>query len=143
MATINEILADKGHEVWSVAPDDSVYHALEQLADKGIGALCVVDADGQLVGFFSERDYARKVILKGKDSVNTPVAEIMARELVTVTPETTVDECMNLMTDHKIRHLPVLDDGSLVGLVSIGDLVKHIIASQEQTISQLEQYIIS
>ncbi len=143
MTAINEILNNKGHKVWSVRPDDSVYHALEQLAEKGIGALCVVDDAGQLVGFFSERDYARKVILKGKDSVNTPVADIMATELVTVTPETSVDECMNLMTDHKIRHLPVLENGQLVGLVSIGDLVKHIIAQQEQTISQLEQYIIS
>ena len=143
MTAINEILNNKGHKVWSVRPDDSVYHALEQLAEKGIGALCVVDDAGQLVGFFSERDYARKVILKGKDSVNTPVADIMATELVTVTPDTGVDECMNLMTDHKIRHLPVLDNGQLVGLVSIGDLVKHIIAHQEQTISQLEQYIIS
>ncbi len=143
MTAINEILNNKGHKVWSVRPDDSVYHALEKLAEKGIGALCVVNDAGQLVGFFSERDYARKVILKGKDSVNTPVADIMATELVTVTPDTGVDECMNLMTDHKIRHLPVLDNGQLVGLVSIGDLVKHIIAHQEQTISQLEQYIIS
>jgi len=143
MTAIKEILDNKGHAVWSVKPSDSVYHALEQLAEKGIGALCVVDDSGQLAGFFSERDYARKVILKGKDSVNTPVAEIMATELVTVTPETSVDECMNLMTDNKIRHLPVLENGNLVGLVSIGDLVKHIIAHQEQTISQLEQYIIS
>lgn len=143
MATIQEILMEKGHAVWSVKPDDSVYRALEELADKGIGALCVVDDSGQLVGFLSERDYARKVILKGKDSVNTPVRDIMATGLVTVTPATTVDECMNLMTDNKIRHLPVLEDGRLVGLVSIGDLVKHIIARQEQTISQLEQYIIS
>jgi len=143
MTAIKEILDNKGHAVWSVKPSDSVYHALEQLAEKGIGALCVVDDSGQLAGFFSERDYARKVILKGKDSVNTPVAEIMATELVTVTPETSVDECMNLMTDNKIRHLPVLENENLVGLVSIGDLVKHIIAHQEQTISQLEQYIIS
>ncbi len=143
MGTIQEILLEKGGQVWSVKPGDSVYHALEQLADKGIGALCVVDDNGKLVGFFSERDYARKVILKGKDSVHTPVRDIMVTDLVTVSPETTVEACMNLMTDHKIRHLPVLKGDQLVGLVSIGDLVKHIIASQEQTISQLEQYIIS
>ncbi len=143
MGLIQEILRSKGNEVWSVKPEDSVYRALEKLADKDIGALCVVDDTGRLVGFFSERDYARKVILKGKDSVNTSVSDIMATKLVTVTPDTSVDACMNLMTDHKIRHLPVLDGDRLVGLVSIGDLVKHIIASQKQTISQLEQYITS
>ncbi len=142
MMTIDELLRTKEiKEVWSVAPNTAVYEALQEMAKKDIGAVLVVERD-ELVGIFSERDYARKIILKGKSSLDTPVREVMTAEIVTITPEYTVEQCMTLMTDHHIRHLPVLQKGRLVGLVSIGDIVKAIITGQAKVINSLENYII-
>ena len=140
MISIRQLLERKGSEVWSTSPDSSVYEALQLLAEKDVGALLVLQ-DGELVGVVSERDYARKVILHGKTSMKTPVKEIMTEDVITVGPGSTVEEAMALMTDKHIRHLPVLEGESIVGVVSIGDLVKAIIADQEFTIGQLENYI--
>jgi len=138
--TIGSILRHKGHEVWSVEANATVYEAIALMAEKGVGAVLVV-SEGGLVGIVSERDYARKVILQGRSSKATRVRKIMTSDLVTVAPDNTVDECMRIMTHHRIRHLPVLDHGKLVGVVSIGDLVKAIIADQAHTIDQLHTYI--
>lgn len=140
MISIRQLLERKGSEVWSTSPDSSVYEALQLLAEKDVGALLVLQ-DGELVGVVSERDYARKVVLRGITSMKTPVKEIMTEDVITVGPGSTVEEAMALMTDKHIRHLPVLEGESIVGVVSIGDLVKAIIADQEFTIGQLENYI--
>ena len=140
MKTVKQILDEKGHSTWSVAPGSLVYDALQLMADKGIGALLVVEG-GRLVGVISERDYARKVILKGKSSLDTPVKEIMTRDVVWVRPEQTVEECMALVTEKRVRHLPVLVDDQVVGVISIGDLVKAVIDEKDFTIKQLESYI--
>lgn len=140
MRQVKHLLESKGHDVTTARPDDSVLSALQKMADKGIGALLIIDEE-RPVGLMSERDYARKVILKSRHSANTPVAEIMSTELVTVTPDATVSECMQLCTRKRMRHLPVIENGKLVGLVSIGDLVKAVIDDQSQEIEQLQNYI--
>ena len=141
MAKLSDLLAKKGHEVWSIGPASSVYQAIEMMALKGVGALTVLSDSGQLTGIISERDYARKVILRGKSSKETSVAEIMTRDVVYVHEDFSIEECMALMTAKRIRHLPVLTDGTLTGMISVGDLVKSIIDEQSFVISQLERYI--
>jgi len=141
MNTVRQLLQAKGHDIWAISPDATVLDALKLMADKNIGAVLVID-HGNLVGILSERDYARKVILKGKSSKDTPVREIMTDKVVCVRPDQTVEECMALMTGKHIRHLPVLEDGQLVGVISIGDAVKAIIANQAFTIESLEKYIL-
>ena len=138
--TVGKILGYKGHHVWSVNPEESVFQAISLMADKGIGALVVI-ADDRLVGIISERDYARKVVLQGKSSKDTPVTEIMTSPVRYVTPQETVDECMRIMTANRVRHLPVVEDEKVVGMVSIGDLVNWIISAQADTINQLYSYI--
>lgn len=137
---VGHILQDKGSETWCVVPDASVYEALEIMADKNVGALVVVE-HGSIVGILSERDYARKVILAGFGSKEMSVAEIMTPDPVTVGPDASVTECMELMTDNRFRHLPVVVDGELVGVISIGDVVLAVIAEQRFLIAQLESYI--
>ncbi len=136
------ILKRKGSEVYSISPHASVYQALEKLAEKNLGALVVMDGS-DLVGILSERDYVRKVILKGYSSKQLKVSEIMSSPALTVNPETPIDECMQRMTDKRCRHLPVVEGGKLVGVVSIGDLVNWIITAQDETIHHLEDYITS
>ena len=138
--TIESVIKSKGGAVWHVMPGDSVYHAVEQMAEKGIGALLVM-SEGKLAGILSERDYARKVVLKGRSSRETTVAEIMTSPVVYVSPRMAVDECMALMTQHRIRHLPVVEDNKVMAVVSIGDIVKWIVSKQEQTIHEMESYI--
>ena len=138
--TINEILSHKGTNVWSISPDATVYAALQTMADKNVGALLVTEG-GKLVGIITERDYSRKVVLKGKSSKETAVREILSGNVVHVSPAHTVEDCMRLMTDHRVRHLPVLDRDKIVGVVSIGDLVNWIISAQTATIQQLQTYI--
>jgi CBS domain-containing protein len=138
--TVNDILDHKRTEVWSVAPDTTVYQAIQLMADKNIGALPVLD-DNRMVGIISERDYTRKVILKGRASRDTPVRDIMTRDPVLAVPGDTIVECMRMMTEHKVRHLPVMDGSTMLGIVSIGDLVNWIISAQTVAIDQLEKYI--
>jgi CBS domain-containing protein len=133
-------LRQKGSEIYSISPDNTVYEALEKMAEKDIGALVVIKG-ADLVGIFTERDYARQVVLKGRFSRETKVHEVMSSPVKTVSSKNTVDECMQLMTSGRYRHLPVVDENTVVGVVSIGDLVKHIISVQDFTINQLEDYI--
>lgn len=142
MATVRQVLEEKGRTVWTIGPDASVYDAVALMAEKEIGALPVVQ-DGRLVGLISERDYARKVILRGRASKDTPVRDIMTARVVYARPDQTIEECMAVITDQRVRHLPVLENGRLIGLISIGDLVKAIIAEQQFIIDQLVQYIAS
>ncbi len=142
MKNVTHLLARKSPIVWTITTDSSVLDAIKLMAEKEIGALLVTDST-KLVGIVSERDYARKVILKGKESRNTSVADIMTGNVVTVGPAESIEQCMALMTKHKIRHLPVLEGGRITGVLSIGDLVKEIIADQTETIQQLEGYIMS
>ncbi|MBI1876479.1 MAG: CBS domain-containing protein [Acidobacteria bacterium] len=138
--SVDVILKHKGPQVYAITPDATVYEALEKLAVHDIGALLVMQGT-DLVGIMSERDYVRKVILKGRSSKDMTVDEIMSSPAVTVNPKTTIDDCMRCMTDHRCRHLPVVEEGSVVGVVSIGDLVNYIITTQDFTIHQLEDYI--
>lgn len=140
MHTIRQILEQKGYEVLTIDPGVSVYSAIEIMAENGIGALMVMEGN-RPVGLISERDYARKVILKGHSSKDTEVREVMTTHVYCVHPEQTVEECMALMTEKRVRHLPVTEEGHLLGIVSIGDLVKSIIAEQQFIIEQLEHYI--
>lgn len=139
--TVGQLLQEKGSSVWGIAPDATVFAALEVMAERNIGALMVI-SDGRLVGVFSERDYARKVILHGHASRELAVSAIMTSPVVTVTPEQGLHDCMELMTEHRVRHLPVLgEDGKLLGVVSIGDVVKAVMAEQAFLIEQLHAYI--
>ena len=140
MTTVEHLLANKNTEIWSIAPDASVFEALEMMAEKNVSGLLIVE-NNALVGIFTERDYARKLILKGKFSKDTQVGDLMTRNVLYVGSKNTIDDCMQLMSEKRIRHLPVLDDGKLIGIVTIGDLVKQIISEQKSTISQLENYI--
>ena len=140
MASVKQVLKGKGYDVWSVGPEASVYDAIEMMADKEVGALVVMEGDS-LVGVFTERDYARKIALQGRSSRDTKVKEIMTSRVAYVRPGHSVAECMAVMTEKRVRHLPVLDGDKLLGIISIGDLVKAIIEDQQHVIEQLEQYI--
>jgi CBS domain-containing protein len=138
--TVAAILQRKGHRAWSIAPDATVYSAIALMAEKGVGSL-VVMSQTDLVGIISERDYARKVILQGRSSGQTPVSAIMTFPVITITPENTVDQCLRIMSEHRIRYLPVIEDFTVSGIVSMGDLVNSILSMQAHTIDQLQTYI--
>ena len=140
MMNVRQLLDRKGREVFSIAPDAPVLEGIRLMAERHVGALLVMQGD-ELSGIVSERDYARKVILMGRSSADTPVRQIMSTPVLTVQPEATVEKCMQLMTEHRVRHLPVVEGRRVVGMVSIGDLVKAVIADQQQQIEQLESYI--
>jgi CBS domain-containing protein len=140
MKYVQDILKTKGSVVYSVEPQTMVYSAIEQMCDKNIGGLMIVEG-GKLVGIFTERDYARKLILKGKSSKDTPIKDLMTPNPFTVTLQSSIEDCMKLMAGKHIRHLPVEENGKLIGMISIGDVVKHIIEDQKSTIEHLEQYI--
>jgi CBS domain-containing protein len=140
MDTVRDLLNSKGDEVWTIQPDETVLDAIQKMADQNVGSLVVIE-NGKPVGIFTERHYAREVFLKGRHSPTTPIREIMNTRAIHVSLEQTIEECMAVMTNEAIRHLPVLDHGKLVGIVSIGDLVKSRIADQEFEIEQLTQYI--
>ncbi|HEY3384655.1 MAG TPA: CBS domain-containing protein [Vicinamibacterales bacterium] len=141
MRTVRDLLKDKGGDVWTIGPEASVFEALQLMADRNVGAVLVVEGNGALVGILSERDYARKVILKGQTSRDTPVSAIMTEDVVCIPPDTTIEACMGLMTTRRIRHLPVTEHERPVGIVSIGDVGKAMIQNQGFLIAQLEQYI--
>ena len=140
MTDISSLLADKVSGLWSVSPEDTVLDAIKLMEEKGIGALLVLDA-GVLAGILSERDYARKIILKGRSSSDTQVKEIMSRQVYYTYPDQNIEECLVVMTEHHIRHLPVMKDDHVVGMISMGDVVKEIIKEQRDKIAQLEHYI--
>jgi CBS domain-containing protein len=140
MTAVRHILDQKGHQVWSVHPGDTVYHAIKMMAEKNVGALVVLDGR-KMVGIVTERDFARNVFLKGRGSPQTLVGEIMGRNVVCVEPDKSIEECMAIMSAKRVHHLPVINDGELLGIVSIGDLVKSIIGDREFAIEQLEYYI--
>lgn len=142
MKNCRELLDQKGNAIWSVKPDETVFSTLQLMADKGIGAVLVFEND-RLIGLFSERDYARQVILKGKSSRDTAVREVMTSRVTYVRPDQTVDDCMAVMTDKRVRHLPVIDGTQVIGILSIGDIVKAVISEKQFIIEQLEQYITS
>ncbi len=141
MKLVKHLLDAKGRNVISIAPDASVFEAIKVMADESIGSLVVLDADGNLAGIVTERDYARKVIIMGRSSKDTRVAEIMTTDVLTAGSDHTVNACMEIMTERKIRHLPVVEDGRVIAMVSIGDLVQAIIAAQQEEIEHLEHYI--
>ena len=140
MTYVRQLLKTKGNEIWSIAPQATVYEALQIMSEKDVGALLVLDK-GNLVGIFSERDYARKLILKKRSSKDTTVGALMTREVLYIESQSTIEHCMALMTVKRVRHLPVLENERLIGIVTIGDVVKQIISDQEFTIQQLERYI--
>ena len=140
MTFVYQLVSAKGTDVFSVAPEETVFAALVLMAEKEVGALLVLDGES-LVGVFSERDYARKVILREKSSRDTPVSEVMSAPVISVRPDQSIDECMSLMTEKRTRHLPVLESGKLTGVISIGDVVKALISDRETVIGQLESYI--
>ena len=140
MKLVQHLLDSKGREIISIAQDASVFDAIKLMAERAVGSLLVMDGD-ELQGIVTERDYARKVIIKGRSSESTPVADIMTRDLVTASADQSVNHCMGLMSEKRIRHLPVIADGRVAGLISIGDLVQAIISDQQEEIEQLEQYI--
>lgn len=140
MTTVAQVLKEKGHDIWSISPDATVYDALKLMAEKEVGALLVLEKSN-LIGIVSERDYARKVVLKGKFSHDTQVREIMTDQVFCVCPEQTIEECMALMTAKRVRHLPVFAADELIGVISIGDVVKTLISEKEFLIGQLEEYI--
>lgn len=140
MATVTNILANKAKETFTISPESSVYQALEMMVEKNVSALIIMDGE-QIAGIFTERDYARKVILKGKASKETPVSDIMTKDLITVTAGTSIDDCMQLMTSKYIRHLPVVEEKKLIGIISIGDVVRQIIEDQKFLIENMGNYI--
>ncbi len=140
MNFISQILKTKGDKIWSIAPQETAYRALQIMSEKNLGALLVIDK-GKVIGIFSERDYARKVILKGKSSKTTPVRDLMTKEVLYIDLGISVEDCMVLMTEKCVRHLPVMDKKQLVGLVTVGDVVKQFIADQKFKIQELERYI--
>jgi len=140
MKTVRDILRKKGYEIWSVGPATPIYETLQLMDEKNVGAVLVLDS-GSLVGVFSERDYARKVVLKGKSSKETPVGDAMTSRVTCVRPEQPLEECMALMSDKRVRHLPVIENNQLTAVISIGDVVQEIISEQEFMIEQLENYI--
>jgi len=140
LITVSTILNLKGNEIWSLAPDATVYEALQEMADRDIGALLVMDGE-DLVGIFSERDYARRLVLVGKSSMDTPVRDVMTQEVICISPQDDVIYCMEIFTDKRFRHLPVKEDDKVIGVISIGDVVKTIISDQEFKIRQLKNYI--
>jgi CBS domain-containing protein len=142
MTKVLDLLRDKGADVYGIGPDEPVLAAVQMMAERSIGAVLVL-RDGRLEGIVSERDYARKVVLKGRSSAETAVWEIMSSPVVTVGPQDSVNTCMMLMTEKRIRHLPVVEQGAVIGVLSIGDLVKHVIEEQEREIAQLQRYIAS
>ena len=141
MYSVKDILDEKGYEVHTIEPEATVYEALKKMAGKNVGALMVID-NGKIVGVFSERDYARKIILMGKSSKDSKVGEFITERIFYVKPATTINECMQIMTDHRVRHLPVLENEKLIGIVSIGDVVNKTIQGHKNTIQQLEDYIL-
>ena len=140
MTSVEKLLNNKSKEIWSIGPDATVYEALQKMAEKDAGALLVTE-QGNLVGIFTERDYARKLILKGRFSRDTAVSELMTHEVLYVEPNNTIEDCMVMMTARRVRHLPVMENGKLAGIVTIGDIVKQVISEQESTIHELEKYI--
>ncbi len=140
MITVKQLLEKKGHDVWSITSDSTVFECIKQMDEKHVGALTVVNKNS-LVGVISERDYARKVILKGLSSKETKVKDIMTKHVYHTVPDQTIDECLVMMNKHRVRHLPAVDNGTLIGMISIGDVVKEIIEDQQYTIKQLENYI--
>ncbi len=141
MITVKQLMQTYGENAWSVSVDDTVYKALQLMADKNVGAVLVFE-EGQMVGIFSERDYARKIILMGRCSLDTQVKDIMTKDMITVDPDQNIEECMKLLTKHHIRHLPVMEKGRLVGMISMRDVVEAIITTKQDTIDNLENYIL-